>query len=131
MWVTTAMGRGARVTRRCYDASSNSGRLYSPARLVRDGGARLGRLRRERRDQVGEPRERAGANADQAQAARQVDPLQARPAARRIARASSVCAGKVRSRVAIRKSSKRSLMPIVFAAYDLRARSPASCSHSR
>ena len=36
------------------------------------------------------------------------------PAARRISRASSVCAGSVRSRVAILKSSKRSLMPIVL-----------------
>ena len=41
------------------------------------------------------------------------------PAARRISRPSRVCAGRVRSRVAILKSSKRSLMPIVFAGVAL------------
>ena len=38
------------------------------------------------------------------------------PAARRISRPSRVCAGRVRARVAILKSSKRSLMPMVLAA---------------
>ena len=41
------------------------------------------------------------------------------PAARRISRPSRVCAGRVRARVTVRKSSKRSLMPIVFAGVAL------------
>ena len=100
-----------------YDASSNSGRLYSPTRLVAPAPAPRGAsLRRERRDQIGEPRASAPARTPSRRSRRaQVDALQALRRRRAgSSRASSVCAGSVRSRVAIWKSSKRSLMPIVL-----------------
>src|SRR5947207_5912098 len=77
MWVTTAMGGGRRgdelILRRVVEQRQA---VFTDV-LVRCGGRGFGRVRRERRDQVGESREGAGANADQAQPARQVDPLQA------------------------------------------------------
>src|SRR5678816_1465251 len=78
MWVTTAMGAsaggGEPILRRVVEKRQ----AVITDRLVRCR-RRFRVVRCERRDEIGEPGERAGANADQAQAPRQVDSLQAGP----------------------------------------------------